>query len=277
MTQATDSMLGKRALVVGASAGIGREVGLVLAALGAQVAFHGRRRDKLEEAVKRAGSGFAVVADLCDPEGCESLVAEAADRLGGIDIIVHAASLSGLGLVRDTPASEWARVYAANVIGPAMVVRAALPRLSPHAVAAFLSSESVGAPYHGLVPYNSSKAALEEVVRGLRLEHPEHRFACIRVGQTTPTDFARDFSPELAGELLPKWIAIGRIPAQSMDVEEVGRAIAYSLAVAVTTPTVEFQDMVLRAPGGPFLGDASGMVEQVEATQKAVHGDGDGT
>ena len=52
-------------------------------------------------------------------------------------------------------------------------------------------------PYHGLIPYGSSKAALEEVVRGLRLEHPELRFGCIRVGQTMPTDFAATSRPNL--------------------------------------------------------------------------------
>ena len=46
-------MNGRRALVIGATSGIGREVGLRLAARGAQVAFHGRRRDKLEDAVKQ--------------------------------------------------------------------------------------------------------------------------------------------------------------------------------------------------------------------------------
>jgi NAD(P)-dependent dehydrogenase (short-subunit alcohol dehydrogenase family) len=266
-------MKDRRVLVIGASSGIGREVALRLAALGAQVAFHGRRRDRLDDAVKRAGSGFAIVGDVGDPEVCQSIVAEAADELGGIDLLVYAASLSRLSLARDTPADEWTRVYATNVIGPAMVVRAALPHFPAGAMSFFLSSESVGMPYHGLIPYGSSKAALEEVIRGLRLEHPELRFGCIRVGQTMPTDFARDFSPELAGELMPKWMAVGRMPAQAMDVEEVGRAIADTLAVAVTTPTVDFQDLILRAPGGPLEGGVSELLSEMEATQRAVHGD----
>jgi NAD(P)-dependent dehydrogenase (short-subunit alcohol dehydrogenase family) len=197
------SMMGRRAVVVGASAGIGRAVGLRLAAQGAQVVFHGRRLDKLDEAVKQAGGGHAVAADLSEAGGCESLVATAADRLGGIDLLVHSASVSRLSLARDTPADEWARVYATNVIAPSMVVRAALPHFSVGALSVFISSESVGARYHGLIPYGSSKAALEEVVRGLRLEHPELRVGCIRVGQTLPTDFARDFSPALAADLVP--------------------------------------------------------------------------
>jgi NAD(P)-dependent dehydrogenase (short-subunit alcohol dehydrogenase family) len=268
----SEVLAGRRALVVGASAGIGREVGLRFAQLGADVAFHGRRLDRLEDAVKAAGGGCAVVADVADPSGCESLVAEAVDHLGGIDLLVHAASASRLSLARDTTAEEWARVYATNVIAPALVVRAALPHFGPSAISALISSESVGAPYHGLVPYGSSKAALEEVVRGLRLEHPELRFSCIRVGQTMPTDFARDFEPELAGELFPKWVAIGRIPAQGMDVVEVGRAIADSLAIAVTTPTVEFQDMVLRAPGGTFTGGIDTMLDSVDDANEAAYG-----
>lgn len=265
-------MRGRRALVVGASSGIGREVALRFAALGAEVVFHGRRLDRLEDAVERSGGGYAVVADVCDPPQCDVLVAEAVANLGGLDALVFAASASRLSLVQDTDAEEWARVFASNVIAPALVARAALPHLSPGAVCAFISSESVGAPYHGLIPYGASKAALEEVVRGLRIEHPEHRFACIRVGQTLPTEFARDFSPELAGELLPKWIALGRMPARAMDAAELGRAIADSVAIALASPTIELQDMVVRAPGGHFTGDVSSLVADVDAQHEAVYG-----
>lgn len=265
-------MKGRRALVVGASSGIGREVGLRFAALGADVAFHGRRLDRLEEAVAQAGSGHAVVGDVSDPHQCETIVAEAVAHLGGLDLLVFCASQSRLSLIQDTDAAEWASVFASNVIAPALVARAALPVLTPEAVCAFISSESVGMPYHGLIPYSASKAALEEVVRGLRIEHPGLRFGCIRVGQTQPTDFARDFSPELAGELLPKWIALGRMSANFMDVEEIGRAIADTLATAVTTPTVDFQDMVLRAVGGAFTGDVGSMAQDIETLRDSVYG-----
>jgi len=64
----------RRALVVGSSSGIGREVGL---RLGARVAFHGRRRERLDECVARAGGGVVVVADVADPAACEAMVDEA--------------------------------------------------------------------------------------------------------------------------------------------------------------------------------------------------------
>jgi NADP-dependent 3-hydroxy acid dehydrogenase YdfG len=60
MTSSTP-IAGLRALVVGGSAGIGREVGLRLSASGVAVAFHGRRRDRLDDAVLSAGSGHAIV------------------------------------------------------------------------------------------------------------------------------------------------------------------------------------------------------------------------
>jgi len=269
MTPFSPLLEGRTALVIGASAGIGRQIGLRLAAGGVEVAFHGRRRDRLDEAVAEAGGGVTVVAELESAEACASAVAEAVAHLGHIDLLVYAASASRLSLVQDTSAAEWTKVFTTNVIAPALVARAAIPHLTPGGISAFISSESVGMPYHGLIPYGSSKAALEEVVRGLRLEHPELRFSCIRVGQTGPTDFARDFDPALAGELLPKWIAIGRMPANAMDVTELGCAIADTITVNLAAPSIEMQDLVIRAPGGPFMGPASSILEDLDASRES--------
>jgi NAD(P)-dependent dehydrogenase (short-subunit alcohol dehydrogenase family) len=175
-------------------------------------------------------------------------------------------------LVQDTSADEWAKVFATNVIAPALVTRAAIPHLTPGGISAFISSESVGQPYHGLIPYGSSKAAMEEVVRGLRLEHPDLRFCCIRVGFTGPTDFGRDFEPSLAAELLPRWISIGRLPAQAMDVVELGVAIADTLTLNLAAPSIEVQDVVIRAPGGVFTGSVESMLDQVEASIESGQG-----
>ena len=264
---------GRRALVVGASAGIGREVGLHLAGLGAVVVFHGRRVDRLDEAVAAAGSGYAIVADVGDADSCEAMVEEAAAKLGGLDLVVYAASASRLGLARDLTAADWAELYAINVFGPALVVKRALPHLSAGAVIAFLSSESVGMPFHGLLPYGTSKAALEEFVRGIRIEQPHHRFCCIRVGKTEPTDFGRDFDPEMAMDLFPQWLALGRLAAQSMQTTEVGTVIAEALALALNNPSVDMQDLVLRPPGPMMTPEMmTAMLESVDATHEAVYG-----
>ena len=262
------SIKGKRALVIGASAGIGREVALRLASAGAAVAFHGRRKELLDSAVAAAGSGCAVVADVSTSEGCELAVAEAVAHLGGLDLLVHSASSSRLGLVKDTDAAEWAQIFSTNVVAPALVARSAFAHLTPGGICAFISSESVGMPYHGLVPYGASKAALEKAVRGMRLEHPEFRFSCIRVGQTFPTDFSRDFDMDTMAALLPKWLTSGRMPAKMMDAVELGHTIADLLTIALNTESVEFQDMILRAPGGTFAGDPTELLDLAEAAQE---------
>ena len=121
-----------------------------------------------------------------------------------------------------------------------------------------LSSESVGSPYPGLVPYAVSKAALEELIRGWRIEHPELRFSRVTVGSTLGTDFTRDFDPELTGTLYAQWVARGVIPKQAMRATDVGRSIARTLGHAVVVPDVDVQDLVLRAPGGPMVGVPEG-------------------
>ena len=73
---------GCRALVVGASSGIGREVGLQLAAGGAKVVFSARRVERLEEAVADAGAGaHAIACDVRDAEACDRLIAETVTAL----------------------------------------------------------------------------------------------------------------------------------------------------------------------------------------------------
>jgi len=265
MDNAEAPLAGRRVLVVGASAGIGRAAAQRLAARGADVVFSGRRQDRLDEAVQTAGRGHAVVVDVSDPAQCTRLVATAAEHLGAIDLLVFAAGISRIVRLRDADAEEWQRLLATNLIGPALVITAAIPHLAPDAVVAVLSSESVGMPFPGLVPYSASKAALEELIQGLRVEHPEVRFCRVTVGSTEGTEFARDFDPEVAGELFPEWLALGRLPAQLMKADELGATVADALAVALAAPGVDCHDITLRAPGRVSTSDdVDGMLENID-------------
>ncbi len=250
-------------MVVGASSGIGRATARCLSAWGASVVLVARRRHLLEELVKEMGGGFAVEADLRDPDQCHSLVERAASKLEHVDAMVFAASASTLAMTADAGADVWRTVMETNVIAPALVTRSLLPHLTPGAFLGYLSSEIVGQPYHGLAHYAASKAALEELVRALRVEHPLYRFCCIRVGATPDTDFARDFSAELAAELTPQWIARAKLPAAFMTAREVGAAIAGAVGIAFTSPGVDVQDLTLRPPGGPMVGDFGNVVEMI--------------
>jgi len=87
----------RRALVVGASSGIGRDIGVALAREGAAVAFAARRVELVEAAAKEAGERCAaLLCDVGDDESCERVVTEAVERLGGLDTLVYAAAIGPL-------------------------------------------------------------------------------------------------------------------------------------------------------------------------------------
>jgi NAD(P)-dependent dehydrogenase (short-subunit alcohol dehydrogenase family) len=273
----TSALNHRQLLVIGASSGIGRATANCLAEWGATVVAVGRRRNLLDDLVEEMGSGYAVEADLRDPDQCQSLVERAAACVDRFDALVFAASASTLAMTADAGAEVWRTVLETNVIAPALVTRSLLPHLIPGAFLGYLSSEVVGQPYHGLAHYASSKAALEELVRALRVEHPAYRFCCIRIGATPDTDFSRDFSPQLAAELTPLWIARAKLPATFMTAREVGVAIAGAVAMAFASPGVDVQDVTLRPPGGPFVGQMPDVAEMVAEVNSAASSEATGS
>lgn len=242
------AIAGARVLVVGASAGIGRECAASFARNGARVMAVGRREENLRHLADEVPLEWCA-ADITGRDEPSRIIAETVASLGGIDILVNVAAASPMVMLADVGTDEFIGVFASNVVAPSQVCQAALDHLSDGAIVGFVSSETVGRPRHGLVPYGSSKAALEELVNGWRVENPSRRFATIRVGATIGTDFGRDFGGEILGECLEEWIKGGHLSASMMTPGEVGDALAEVLAVAFLHPGVELTDFSLRPPG----------------------------
>ncbi len=247
------SLAGKRMAVVGASSGIGRAIAVSAVAAGAEVVLAGRRADKLAEAVAEAGGGHAVVADVCRPEDCARLVAEAVAAVGGLDLVVYAAGYAPLRPLADTDPTDFADIFETNVVGVHEVVRAALPHLAPGSIVAVLSSETVGRPRRALGAYSASKAALEELLRAWRAEHHDVRFSCLAVGATVPTDFGNAFAPEHLGPAYEDWVRNGFMQAEFMATAEVGAFVVDALAAAVDRPGLGLEHLSLRSPS-PTIG-----------------------
>src|SRR4051812_5269228 len=111
-----------RAVVVGASSGLGRAIGIGLAARGARVALLARRRERLDAAATEAGSeAIAIACDVCDEASCRAAIAEAATRLGGIDALVYATGVGPLARLVDTDAATWRYAFDTNVTGASLV------------------------------------------------------------------------------------------------------------------------------------------------------------
>jgi NAD(P)-dependent dehydrogenase (short-subunit alcohol dehydrogenase family) len=219
-----------RTVVVGASSGLGRSIAIGLGERGADVALLARRQDRLERAAKEAGNGAVpIVCDVCDPSSVDAAIAEAADRLGGIDGLVYATGIGELAKLMDHDVDQWHRAFDTNVIGAWQVTRAAIPHLAEsQGAAAYLSSvsASVTPPWPGLGSYAVSKAALDKLVEAWRAEHPQIGFTRVVVGDCSGgegeslTQFADGWDREAAADLVTEWYTRKYIAGSLMDVTE---------------------------------------------------------
>ena len=242
-----------RAVVVGASSGLGRSIATGLGQRGATVALLARRYDRLVDAAKESGSGaLAIACDVTDESSCQSAIAEAADGLGGIDALVYTPGVGPLSRIIDVSAETCRATFDTNVIGAALVTAAAMPHLTEtRGVAAYLSSVSASftPPWPGLGAYATSKAALETLIESWRAEHPAVGFTRVIVGDCaggegpSGTEFANNWDWDLAAEFHPIWQSRNYLAGSLMDVDELVRVVdtvlrcgatAYVPSVAVT-------------------------------------------
>jgi NAD(P)-dependent dehydrogenase (short-subunit alcohol dehydrogenase family) len=211
MTADTSSRLvGRRVLVVGASAGIGRVIGETLCEAGAHVAFASRRKDVCEAAAKDAGgTAIGLECDVTDEAQCQRVVDEAVEGLGGLDDVVYTAGAISLIALADADADWWRRTFETNVMGAALVTKAALPHLqqSTGSMIYLSSVASVGAVWPGLGVYASTKAALNRMIEVWRTEHPEVGFTRILVGPTDQAGTGTQFDPS-AFPHMARWPAM---------------------------------------------------------------------
>lgn len=166
-------LAGRRALVTGASRGIGAEIVRKLAADGAAVAFtYGASAADAEKlAAEVAADGATVVAiqaDSGDPEQVTRSVEEAVANLGGLDILVNNAGIALWGDVATLPAEKFDRIVAINIRGVFVAIQAALAHLGEGGRIINIGSinaEKVPGP--GLAVYAMTKAAVAGLTRGL--------------------------------------------------------------------------------------------------------------
>jgi NAD(P)-dependent dehydrogenase (short-subunit alcohol dehydrogenase family) len=218
-----------RTVVVGASSGLGRCIGIGLAQRGAHVALLARRRDKLEDAAKEAGGDtVAIACDVTDETSIRDAIAAAAKQLGGIDALVYAPGVGPLSRLADTDAASWRRVFDTNVTGASLVTSAALDELTKSGgTAAYLSSVSASLtpPWPGLGAYAVSKAALDKLVEAWRAEHPHLGFTRVVVGDCgggegdAQSQFTTGWDMDLAGEMATLWMERGYLSGSLMDVD----------------------------------------------------------
>lgn len=224
---------GRRALVTGASRGIGREIARLFAEEGAQVAVHyGRQRSQAEETLKSlAGRGHAIVqADLRDGEAAFALADEAAAALGGLDLLVNNAGIYHEHPIDATDPALFAeifeRILAVNLVAPARLIQGALPHLEAAGGGHVVNVGSRGA-YRGeptAPAYGASKAGLHAMGQSLAKALASKGIFVTSVAPGfVETEMATEFLVGERGEQVRAQSPLGRVARP----EEVAEAVLF--------------------------------------------------
>jgi 3-hydroxy acid dehydrogenase / malonic semialdehyde reductase len=155
-------LTGKRAIVTGASSGIGRATALALAEAGVRVAGGARRVERIEGEI-------ALELDVTDAASCGRFVNEAVERLGGLDILVNNAGLAlGRAPFDESIEEDEATVFAVNVVGLVRMTRLCLPHFGDWGHIVNMGSVAGRQAYENGATYVASKFAERGFTYALR-------------------------------------------------------------------------------------------------------------
>ncbi|BAO91053.1 3-ketoacyl-ACP reductase [Burkholderia sp. SFA1] len=171
---------GKRALVTGASRGIGASIAKALAAAGADVAITYEKSSEQAAAVVKAieaegRRAIAIQADSADAAAIHASVQKTVEALGGLDILVNNAGILRMGNVQDISIEDIDATLNVNVRAPILAAKAAIPHLKANG-----RIISIGSYFADRVPasllgvYSASKSALVALTQGLARELGPH-------------------------------------------------------------------------------------------------------
>lgn len=219
-------LTGKRALVTGATGGIGGAIAKALAAQGARVALSGTRADKLEALAAELGGGaVALPCNLADRAAVDALVPAAIQAMGGLDILVNNAGLTRDNLALRLKDEDWDQVLEVNLSAGFRLAKAALRGMMKARFGRIVSITSIvgvtGNP--GQANYAASKAGIIGMSKALAQEVASRGVTvnCVAPGfiASPMTDALDDAQKERLLATIPQ----GRLGAGS----DIAAAVAY--------------------------------------------------
>lgn len=222
---------GKAAVITGADSGIGRAVAIAFAREGADIviAYFNEHDDARETArwVEQAGRKAVLVAgDLAQRETAREIVDRAVEAFGRIDVLVNnAAHQMTYEKVEDISDDEWDRTFDVNIGAMFRLVKAALPHMMPGSAIVNTTSVNADKPRPTLLPYATTKGAIQNFTGGLAQLLAERgiRANCVAPGPiwtplipaTMPAENVKEFGkqtpmkrPGQPAELAPVYVML---------------------------------------------------------------------
>ena len=242
----------KVALVTGAGSGVGKAAALALAKDSFAVVLAGRRADKLHEVAKEIdGTTLIVPTDVREPASIAALFAKTKEAFGRLDLLFNNAGVSVRGMpLEDIPLERWQAVVATNLTGLFLCTQEAIRIMKAQDPRGgrIINNGSISAhaPRPGTAPYTATKHAVTGLTKQTALDCRDYDICCgqIDIGNAaTPlTEKMTQGMPQADGRIVPE---------ARMDVDDVGRAVAYMASLPLDA-NVLF--MTVMATKMPFVG-----------------------
>jgi NADP-dependent 3-hydroxy acid dehydrogenase YdfG len=230
MNRSQHTFKNKRALVTGASSGIGQAIAAALAAEGAQIHAVARSWPKPVESWQLHHADFTVEADV------RRLAAEVSTEKSPVDLLIHCAGALEIGLVTDFSIAHLDTMYQVNVRAPFLLTQLLLPQLAQSkGQIVFINSSAATAANTALAGYSSTKSALKLIADCLRMEINSSGIRVMSVYPGKTASAMQQRAHELSGKPYDA--------ASLMQPQDVAQMVVSALALPATA---EMTDLHIR-------------------------------
>jgi NADP-dependent 3-hydroxy acid dehydrogenase YdfG len=244
------SLDGRKAVITGASSGIGEATAAAMAAEGAAVALAARRKDRIEALESRirgdGGTAVAVETDVTDSEQVKRLVERTESELGGLDCLVNNAGVMLLGPLQGADPSDWRRMIEVNCVGLVYCTHYALPLIRDGGGGDVVNVSSVAGRVASLGSgvYNMTKWGVVAFSESLRQEgtHIGVRVTCVEPGFVDTELQGHNTNPLVLDQIDKMRDSMDKV----LEAEDIARAIVY----AVSQPRHVSVNEILVRPAG---------------------------
>ena len=216
-------LAGKKAIITGGDSGIGRAVAIAFAREGADVLISYLNEDEDAEdtarLIEEAGRRSVLVAgDIGSPEHCRAIVDRAVEAFGRVDILVNnAAHQMSFKSLEEIPDEEWEATFRTNIHAMFYLAKAAVPHMGEGGAIINTTSVNADMPRETLLPYATTKGAIQNFTGGLAqlLVEKGIRVNCVAPGPVWTPLIPSTMPPEQVKEFGAEY-PIGR-PAQPKE------------------------------------------------------------
>ena len=242
----------KVAVVTGAGTGIGKAAAVALLNNGYRVAFAGRRREPLEQAIAEAaapqGAAIAAPTDVSDPASVRALFARVRETFGRLDVLFNNAGVGAPGVnLEELTFEQWKNVVDINLTGAFLCTQEAFRMMKNQTPRGgrIINNGSISAhaPRPNSVAYTSTKHAITGLTKSTSLDGRKYDIACgqIDVGnaETPLASRMKDGVPQANGEVRPEPL---------MNVENVANAVVYMASLPLDANVLFLTVMATKMP-----------------------------